>query len=425
MALAPGTLVWTSEGIVPVESLRDRTFQAANGAGFATATVRAVDPRGVYRTKLDNGLELVSGRAQSFRVVPADSDSGLPEWRSQGHLCPGDRVLMDYRRTDCALDPALFQIGLDYGGWTPGLDMIRDPRLWTMLGFARADGYYPDATQVEDSFRFFIYDVRDRPMIPASQAFCEAHGIDAIATESEHPMLSVFHFGFQRWLRDFGFRGASDGVQNIPTRLFAAPAFMREAFLTGYFSAHGEWRDHSEQGYAAPMVNIPNPRLRQDILRLLWSVGVAASVWQRGWERRGMVVVRDIPAFQDQIGFMQAHKSRKVRRARGREGKWDMLPPQTTLFVREQLRSAKGWRGLSSEDRNRILRLRYEYMGLRRPAALDYYARLKLSPPEVVRFHHAEVDVCDERPLAAALLYQIETLRGEAPHFIAQNMVLK
>ena len=391
MAFHFDTLIATATGLRPIWQLADQGFPVYDGTEYRYADAVRAPETPLERTLLINGLVLSSDREQRFLVAPAGVAG--PGWTPQRMIRPGDRVLMPYARYDYAYDEALLFVGKDYGGWSPTASLTGDLTFWRLLGFALADGYLPAELPSEDAFRVFLYDQRNVPLLRRFAKCCKRHRIDAVITEKQHPLLTVHHGPFQRWLRDLGFRSMSEGLRLVPPTLFGIPAWMREAVLAGFFSCWGEWAQHSVHGHYTPHVHVKDPQLRQGILQLLWSVGVAASVEQRGWVRSGDIFIRDIGRFQEQVNFIQEHKRIPfVERNAEREGKWDTLRHETTVYLCRNLSEKKGWKSLHADEREKLLRHRYGGTGVRRTVAIEMCHAIGIKPPDWLRYHHAPVD---------------------------------
>ena len=324
MALSPGTLITTSRGLAPVEALADGPFEVWTGQRYEHARVRTAGVVPVARLALANGLSVLVSPDQPLAVVPSESALGAPLWREQRAIKAGDRVLRSYRREDPALNGSTFFEGHDFRGWSPTRDLLEDPGIWHLLGYALGGGYFPDKTLHKESFRVFAHSQLDEPLLDEFEATCDAYEIPVMRSEGEHAMLSIWDRGFQQWLRDLGFRSSAE-VQTIPNLFFQGPAWIREAVLTGLFTSAGRW----DASYNAPVLYLHPPQLRQSALRCLWSVGIAAH------EKRGdctvhKIRVSDVAGYMAQVGSLRQELRESERE---REHLWDKLPVSTSQSI--------------------------------------------------------------------------------------------
>jgi hypothetical protein len=417
MALCPGTLITTSRGLAPIESLTAVPFEIWTGQQYVPARVRGAGVQPVARLALANGLCVLVSPDQPLAVVPSESALGAPLWREQQAIKAGDRVLVGYRREDTALNGSTFFEGLDFRGWAPTRALLEDPGIWHMLGYALGGGYFPDQTLRKESFRVFAHNLFDEPLLDTFEATCERYEIPVMRTEAEHAMLSIWDRGFQQWLRELGFRSSAE-VQTIPNRFFQGPAWIREALLAGLFAGASRW----DTTYNAPVLYLHPPELRQSALRCLWSVGIAAHEKQGDWTVH-KIRVSDVGSYTAQIGSLREEPPREHERAPGHEDRWDVLPVSTSQSIVRACMVSPAFAELSGLDRRCITRIETQSTALRRPNALNWLSKLGLEIPNALHYHHAKVDAVDAEPIARALMYAVEV--DDDPHiFLANHLAL-
>ena len=417
MPLAPSTLVATQAGFRTLDTLAGTNFTAYDGTEYLRASAQPAPERPLVETLLTNGLRLHTSPEHRFWVSTAKTEP--PTWIAQHEVVPGDRILMPYKRYDAPFDPAYFSVGEDFDGWRPSLHLVHDPSLWRMLGFALGQGSFPEERLSEGGFSVHVHAGHQDRMLRRFAACCREHGLDTVRTDRERPMLRVMHVPFQRWLRALGFVAAPRNVLRVPQTVFGAPAWIRESVLQGFFSSLGEWYCHSAKNYVTPHVYVGHAVLCESVLRLLWSVGVAAAIEQKGFARRGDIFVRDLGAFQEQINFLQDAKripwvERPVHRAR----RWDTIRPElANCFVR-WIRSEPGWKQATRADQHRMGEAYADGSGLRRHVVRQVCRVVGVPIPPWLDYHHAQVDAV--RPLAERVhMYRLESPGVHAPRYVS------
>jgi len=411
MSVAPGTLITTSKGLMPVEALTTAPFKVWTGQRYEEALAYSAGVEPVARVKLANGLSALVSPSQALAVVPSESALGAPLWREQRALKAGDRVLMGYKREDTLLDTDL--LGCGYRDRAT----LEDPGIWHLLGYALGSGYFPGAPPSTESFSVFAYNRLDEPLLEDFAATCDAHFIPAMATEGDHAMLSIHDRDFHRWLRDLGFQSAAEG-QSIPNRFFQAPAWIRAALLRGLFASASKW----DETYNAPVLYLHNPTLRQSALRCLWSIGVAAHEKQSDTVDH-KIRVSDVDAWLDSVGDLQDGVPREAARVPGYENRWDVLPVSTAQTVIRAMMVSPVWKTLTGDEREKIVRLERRGLAIRRPLAIEYLRKVHAEVPDALHYHHAKVGMVDVEPIHRALMYRVE-VANEAALFLANHIAM-
>jgi Phage portal protein/LAGLIDADG-like domain len=430
------SLVTTDRGLVPIGDLDGESFRIHDGMRWQDARAYATERKPVVRTRLWNGLELRSSPEHRFRVIPKESETGEPEWRRQKQLKQGDAVLVAYRRSDCRIDLDAFKVGQIYAGgrssasdFTPTKELIEDTAFWEMIGFALGDGYWPSGRT--GWMGLFPHHTKEAPLFDRFLAICDRHGIQAVRKQiNEHhtrvtdgvrgyPIIRISHMAFVRWLYDLGFRPSNE-ERCIPTLFFRQPAWIRDALLRGLFTADGSTNTH-ESGYRTPGVASVSRSFRQDILRCLWSVGVAANEVGVGWDRGPLINIQDIPAFVEQIGFLDDYKSENITRRS--PDRWDVLHPATAKAVCLKLQEHPNWLQLSLKHRGRVSAVLTAGSGLSRPVAISMFKDLSIEIPEALSYCHVEVDVTDAKPTHHEQMFDVEVM-NDRHLFVANHMAV-
>jgi hypothetical protein len=425
MSLPAHALIPSCDGFLPLDQLPLHAALGRDSRHYKHVVRVEAPQEPLQRTLLRNGLTIDSDASQRFLVAAARFSE--PTWVAQRAIRPGDRLMVACERVDATLDPRAACMDRTYPQhdarpWQATAEMVEDKRLWFMLGYALGDGYFPHEQLSIDHFRLYAYDHRNTPLIDHFDGFCREHQLDAAVIEGTSPQLSVHHVPFQRWLRDLGFRSMAEGIRRVPVRLFRLPAWMREAVLQGFMSAWGEWTAHSEHGSPVLHVQINAPELRQGILRLFWSVGIAATIEQRGWKRTGNLVVQDIAAFQRRTNFILPYKRREIVRPPGRDGKWDTVTARTAQHLTKLLKATQGWRAIHADEREKILRCKTT--GLRRKVAFDLFEQVGCTPPWWLYYQHCAVD--DTRPVEGAVpLYDLSCTDVVSPGYLADFVLTR
>ena len=390
MAIAPNALIATTQGLRMAESLRGQAFEVYDGTEPLQAELAPVADRPLAETLLDNGLILRTDPEQRFWT--ALNHARAPVWRKQSELRPGDQILMPYQRYDCALDTGIFAMDDDFGGWGPSFSFLNDPYVWRLIGYGLARGYFPEKG---GHFRVYANSYHHAALLRRFERSCREHGIDTVRTDRNRPLLMVLHPPFERWLCRLGLDGANVERRFVPPSLFAAPAWIREAVLQGFFSGEGEWHCHTRQHRLTPCTHTNDPTMAQAVLRLLWSVGVAAAVKARGEgpNARGSIFVRDIGRWQEQINFLPEYKRVPwVERGPEQTYRWDLIRPELVAYIFRILRGRASWQDLGKTHREYLTRLHRQGVGVRRFVLRRMCRAMGEPVPSWLDYHHARVD---------------------------------
>lgn len=428
--IAPGTLVATRCGQEPIETLADTRFDVWNGREYRPARAFKTGSRMVVRTLLWNGLELETSPDHRFRVLRDESMS--PLWVKQSELERDDTVLVDIRRGGPeAVDEAALFVGRTYEtdretgtAFTPTSALVHDARFWEWVGFTLGDGYWPRPEDRPCVLQTFPHYARDAALFPRFLETLDQHGIHAALKQVNktkaradgafgYPAIHVYQRAFVEWLKDLGFASSTTG-KRIPARFFRQPAWMREALLRGIFSADGHTRTHTT-GYRTPTVYAEDRALRQDILRCLFSVGIAANNVGDGWERSGEIVVQDVPTFVERVGYLQAYKQRGVRRSAKSKSRWDKLRPSYSRQLANALMDHRGSAlKLTPAEASYLRKAAAGRFVMSRPRALALCQKLEVVPKEAMFYHHAPVDGVEMPKLGRVVdMYDVEVFDDE------------
>ncbi len=444
--ITPGTYVTTRAGLVPVEELSETEFEIWNGQNWRPARAFETGKRPLVRTKLWNGLELCTSPAHRFLVIPRESVDGSAEWRTQSALKQGDTALVGYTNADAPFNSTqTLHIGDYYEShrsdshWTVHKNVGMSLAFWEFIGFAIGDGYWPQG-YVDGSgkgpswMRVFPHHTKDRNLF---QYFIEAiraldiHIRETVVNkhhvrtdgESGYPALEISHVGFLRWLYELGFRSSSAG-KRIPAAIFKLPSWIRCALLRGLFSADGHAHRH-RTGYVTPTVFATDLKLRQDVLQLLWSVGVASNETGSGWARKGEIRVQDVAAFVERIGYLQDYKNEGIERSSSSEHRWDKLQKTFAQQLATTFRSHAAWSSLDNKVRDLLCKVSRGVTSLSRPRAIQTCYDLGIELPQELNYVHAPVDVLDIEACEEVLMFDVEVFDDEhiflANHVVVHN----
>jgi hypothetical protein len=438
---ATDQLVTTEHGLVRLSALVGKKFRIWNGRDWRPATAYETGPKPVVRTRLWNGLELRTSQEHRFRTIPADSETGEPEWRQQRHLEPGDTLLVDYAVSDPPLDYDVALVGEEYKSavewgrdWTPTTAIVDDLEFWEMIGFALGDGYWPDLTKRAGAVQWmqiFPHYAKDEALFDRFMKVCARHGINAdTRTINKHqtrtdgangyPVIQICHRTFIEWLSDLGFQASCYG-RRVPDALYQLPANIRAAVMRGLFSADGHRARHVT-GYCTPTLASSQPAFRTDIVTCMWSLGVAANEVGTGWDRgKTIIVAQDVPAFVERIGYLQDYKNESLTRSDKSATRWDRLHPAVSTWVADSFKQSDAWAAASSRDRSLVYAALSRGMRISRPRALNLLAQAGVEPPEALHYCHVPVDVLDAEPAEQEMMFDVEVFDDE--HLFLLNHV--
>lgn len=433
------TLVTTRAGLETGESLVDTEFEIWDGTQWEKARAFDTGLRSISKTVLWNGLEIETSPEHRFRVIPENSLDGLPEWREQQELVSGDCLLVDCTPVDPPIDASSFRFDRRYEtdrstgrAFTPTKALVEDSEFWEMLGFALGDGYWPDLTRrTAHWLRIFPHYQRDAALFDRFLGVCSRHGIHASkVTVNKHiqrsdgeygyPCIQIGHRAFLEWLYDLGFSSSTSG-KRIAGVLFKQPASIRQALLCGLFSADGCTTTHVT-GYRTPTVYSADQKLRQDMLRCLLSVGVAANIVGAGPNRKGTILIQDVDAFVARIGYLQSYKNEGIVRSDCARHRWDKLHPRTARriarLIQESARDCG--RALIGKDASLVSKVVMGNSGMSRPRAIALLRELGQNIPEELGYLHTPVDFLEETG-EAELMVDVEVFNDR--HVFLANFV--
>jgi len=434
------TLVTTREGQQLVEDLAGREFEAWDGRAWQKARAFETQRQPVARTVLWNGLSLESGPEHRVRVIPRESLDGTPEWRQQQELAQGDCVLVDTQVSDPPMDLLAFLVGKEYQtdrctgrAFVPTKELVEDPEFWEMMGFALGDGYWPTlgARASPRWLRIFPHFEKDLPLFEKFLAVCTRHGIHAQQVQINksmerrsdggrgYPSIQIGHRAFIEWLNDLGFTGSTSGKRIAPV-LWRQPAWVRAALMRGLFSADGCTVQH-RTGYCTPTLCCVNDVLRQDVLRCLFSLGVAANDVGTGKSRKGTIAVQNVAQFVEVIGYLLPYKREGTPRSSGAKDRWDGLHPACSRRVASRLQEI-GHGKFSASDWDLIRKAARGDCRLSRPRAVMYLRQVGQEIPEELFYYQIPVDYT-EVTSESELMFDVEVF-SEEHAFLANGMMV-
>ena len=300
--LCPESLVVSGDGLVRLSDL-DGEVELWDGNGMSNCFVVDVGEKDVWEVVLETGLRLrCSG---DHRVFVPDG------------LSYRDVPVEDLTCDDAI--PVLFKT--DFGCDSIGHFEFQDsgskflfPELWTddlaaflgyCIGYAWLSG--DNTWQIPVSYNDVDLVGKLNGMVSRSFFGYECTTLDA-ASVKLLGLNSVEIIGFMRWLGIDRVWGS--GTRGIPYRIWTAPRGIRMAFLQGLFEADG-----FVSGLGNVCLDTVSGRLSQDVLKLLLSVGIHASVrtvsinQARDDEYKIWIPLGDSVVFMKEIGFLSDRKN--------------------------------------------------------------------------------------------------------------------
>jgi hypothetical protein len=466
------------DGLKPISEVLGKDVTIWNGRKWCSARVVETGLKPVVRTKLWNGIELRTSPEHRFLILPKTGVQ--PIWKRQEELSTGDYALlgcndcssvMDYsalkvgKKYDYELCPekvhqyrrkkgvcvksyarrSTHRSGKKYSTWFPSESIVNDSAFWEMVGFALGDGYWSDTCLI-----IFPHPTKEKDILERFSSVCNRHDLDSEVSISNpsyirvtdggcgYPYLYIRHGGFLKWLYDLGFQRSSDRKRGrcIPYIFFSLPSWIRCALLRGLFSADGCNEGYENAG--TPCVGIHDPDFRQDVLRCLWSVGVASNEQGSGWNRGGNIRVQDVKAFADRIGFLQTNsqsgKSKdNLKRTSRVAGKWDKVPTFLAKYLVGEIRKNPNFSTDGSNQwskKKKILNekdrwmLDYVYFGggtISRPRLKEIMVKLGMELPWYLSYIFVPIDVIDREPIGMVPMGDVEVFDDE--HTFLANFV--
>ncbi len=302
-----------------------------------------------------------------------------------------------------------------------------------MMGFALGDGYFPQKDSRDAQWmQIFPHHTKDLALFDKFLNVCSRHGIVAKQRQVNkhvtrvtdgvvgYPCIQINHKEFSNWLRDIGFINSCSN-REIPKSLYAQPAWIREAVLRGLFSADGHRRLHVTGTYTIPTLFSACDSFQTDIIRCLWSVGVASNLMGTGWHRAGEVVVQDVRSFVDRIGFLQDYKNENISRVESHKDMWDRVAAPVAYKLADAIKSSEGWSALDKKDRDLVCKVSRKVCLISRPRAIAIYTKLGLDIPESLQYCNVKVDVLDKVSRGTEQMYDVEVF-DDRHLFLANHM---
>lgn len=358
--VSPETLVTTNKGLRRIKDLVGTEFEVFDGVEYCKASAYKTRIDDLYETRLYNGLKIRTSREHRFLII-TDKDKS-PKWKEQKDLTTDDYCLVDINTYGDFHEEDYF-IGREYfreftnptkeavlkkeKTFTPSLEMVKDKYFWEMIGFALGDG-----TWLEHILEIFPHHTKDKKLFGDFSKVLDKYGINYRIKKGNpstqrsdgeygYPYIFIYDTCFIDWLISIGFGYTRD--KKIPISIFNLPEELRCAFLRGLFSADGH-TSANIMGYKTPTICCVNNDLRQDILQLLLSVGVAARECNRSKSRYNdpvTLVIQDVMSFVDKIGYLQDYKNEGISRGERTKDKWDLVPNSLALDILENNRGGR------------------------------------------------------------------------------------
>jgi len=272
--LPKGTLVHTSEGLIPIEAIRPGML-AKTADGYSP--ISELVPQGVQSVWAVD-TQLGEFRATAKHRVAVMDGIGTYQWKRLNELVAGDRLVF--------VDSVTDGIETSLPAWEYAIPKhsttcvdITIPRLdaemgW-LLGLLHGDGYVY-ANREEGGFNAYVSVAcaAERPdIIEATQRQLARFGTHVTTdTRSEEQCVVVRTQSKQlAWYLDEHFKRPNTTIR-VPSWILQAPADVRAAYVAGVFDADG-----SQQ---RPLVAASSvyPEFLQDLQAVLASLGIPARL---------------------------------------------------------------------------------------------------------------------------------------------------
>jgi DNA polymerase I-like protein with 3'-5' exonuclease and polymerase domains/5'-3' exonuclease/intein/homing endonuclease len=372
-----GTLVCTSEGLRPIESLAPtpesggvvslKDIKVWTDAGLAAATQLYYDGiRPGFRIRLKSGLEVACTRNHRFRVMDS---RGRYTWRRACALRVGDYVGVKLGTKSFGHEERLPEFEYPEARKVANFRDIDLPRRWSpelarFLGYLISEGYvYRHPTKAgtgavvisqAESEREVVED-----LVQVSKALFGSRA--RVRTRDGSVFVSIRSGKLVWWLEAIGATGRA-GEKNIPDLILAAPYTIQAEFLRALFSGDGCMKSSGRQVTYATKSRALATRLQQ----MLLNVGYLFSLWAeaRTWKGQpyrifvlGLTGMPRVARFVEEIGFVS---KRKDCAAQG-------VPYDRTVIPFQEAELTRHYDSL----RGRVREKAYEVLRARRPVQLN------------------------------------------------------
>ena len=125
------------------------------------------------------------------------------------------------------------------------------------------------------------------------------------------------------------------------------------------------------------------------------------------------MVVQDVRAFVEHVGYLQAYKNEGISRNDSSCHRWDRLHPRVSQALAVQIKGNPNWLGLDKKDRELVGLASRGECRLSRPRAIRVLESVGADVPEWLHYHQVAVDVLDEEPVGHELMFDVEVLDDE------------
>lgn len=366
--------IYTPEGMMTLGDIlkeRDEVFiKVWTGLNFVEARVFKSGEKRQIRTKLTNGVELISSPDHRFKVIGED---GEPTWKRQEELTTDDWVLVNRKPVES--DGKL----PSYNG------MVIEEDLAEVLGWMIGDGclslrHNKNTKNIKSGIiDLFYHHEKERDLWVKHSEILKKYNLNVLhketvlsdeqvegrrsyinATKASNVKITnqLYDTDFVRFLLSLGFKTSKEGKE-IPSFLYTAPEGFRSSFLRGFFSADGCLRDGSLS------IQIHNHTLRNQTKDLLLSLGIRVQSFEGRYkihpitkiktESKTKLNIKDKVLFYERVGFLQKHKQPSLEMLCPTTMRWEKTSPFTIeKYVKSILKTDDSVRVLSKSERNNL-----------------------------------------------------------------------
>ena len=341
------SLVFTSDGVIPIIDLVGKEFSVWDGEEFSKAKAFETEICQRIRTELSSGLSIITSPDHKFMVV---DDDGEIVFKKQRELVVGDCLATN----DKALESGgKIEIRLDRSsgkGSLPATVSI-DENMAEVLGWLLCDGTLSfDSSRGKISTaswychherEVFIRDKMERALTDAGFA----PRLMTPKTRIDKVVLNLSSQPFINMCLELGFTGSNLG-KHFPEKVLSWPTDLRRAFARAMLSADGglKRKDSDDSNAHGITFTKKHPSVCRGLVLLLNSLGIASI------ERGCRVFIQDREKFLADVGFLQGYKNDFSIDDR-QNRKWDILPDRIAFRLAFECKESDAYNDLDKNDR--------------------------------------------------------------------------
>jgi len=281
--VAAGTLVYSTVGLVPIESLapglapgksQPINLQVHTDCGLRTATHIYADGRQtVYLIRIRGGLEIACTADHRLRIIDENGDYA---WRRAAELRPDNYVAISRGAQAFGGRRVLPQVELPPDLSTTNFRDLHLPVHWTpalarFLGYVASEGYiYHHPTKRRTGSLVIAQGIAEAEVVADMRSVClELFGERVRETKRLGAVFFTINSSkLVAWLDSIGTGGDSQ-AKRLPIGLLQAPRSIQVEFLRALFAGDGSLKSH---GRALTYVT-KSPQLAQGLQHMLLNFG--------------------------------------------------------------------------------------------------------------------------------------------------------